>query len=213
MKTILPWILAVLALGAAVFLFKSNQTRSAEVVKLQADLQELENLRTELTELKSQQVPAAEITQLRKDKEDLLRLRNEVTRLRNEQQQLTKQTQSAQAALAGAQAEAQRVQEQAQASANAQAQVLANAQSQQLEKIIIINTCVNNLRRIDAAKHQWALEQNKTAEAAPTAQDITAYLKGEFPICPAAGNYTINTVNTNSTCSVAGHVGNPVIRF
>jgi hypothetical protein len=38
------------------------------------------------------------------------------------------------------------------------------------------NTCINNLRQIDAAKNQWA-ENGKTADAVPTAQDIAPYIK------------------------------------
>jgi hypothetical protein len=201
MKTILPWVLAILGIGAAVGFFKANQTRSAEVVKLQADLQELETLRLELTELKSQQVPAAEITQLRKDKEDLLRLRNEVTRLRNEQQQLTKQAQSAQSALAGAQAETQRAQ--AQAMAQAQAQALNNAQI--VQQVEATNICINHLRQMDGAKQQWALEHQKTAEAVPTAPEIAPYLKEPALVCPASGKYTLQAVGAVPTCSIPGH--------
>jgi hypothetical protein len=207
MKAILPWVVAAVAIAAAGILLKSNQSKSAEVQKLQAVAQEAEALRAEATELKSQQVPAAEITQLRKDREDLLRLRNEVNKLRNESQQLTKQAQTAQTALAGAQAEAQRAQQQVQAAATAQAQaaVLANAQSQQ--QVQLLNACINNLRQIDGAKNQWALEHQKTAEALPTAQDIAAYFKDQvFPVCPAAGKYTLNAAGVAPTCTIPGHV-------
>ena len=206
MKTILPWVVAVLAIGGAVFLFKSNQSKSAEVTKLQAQVQELEGLRTEITALKSQQVPTEEITQLRKDREDLLRLRNEVNKLRNESQQLTKQAQLAQSALAGAQAETQRAQQQVQAaaSAQAQAQALANAQNQQQAQLL--NACINNLRQLEGAKQQWALEHQKTADAIPAAQDVAAYLKDQaMPVCPAAGKYTFNAVGVPTTCSIPGH--------
>lgn len=206
MKTVLPWVVAVLAIAGAVLLFKSNQSKSAELQKLQAQTQELEALRTEFTELKSQQVPAAEITQLRKDREDLLRLRNEVNKLRNESQQLTKQAQTAQAALAGAQAETQRAQQQVQAAAaaQAQAQAQANTQSQQQEQLL--NACINNLRQIDGAKQQWALENRKTAEAIPTAQDIAPYFRDQtIPVCPAAGKYALNAMNASPTCTIPSH--------
>ena len=204
MKTILPWVVAVLAIGGAVFLFKTNQSKSAEVTNLQAQVQELEALRTEIAALKSQQVPATEITQLRKDREDLLRLRNEVNKLRNESQQLTKQAQSAQSALAGAQAETQRAQQQVQAAATAQAQALANAQTQQQAQLL--NACINNLRQLDGAKQQWALEHQKTAEVIPAAQDVAAYLKDQImPVCPAAGKYSFNAVGVPTTCSIPGH--------
>ncbi len=204
MKTILPWIVAVLAIAGAGFLFNSNQSKSAELTKLQTAVQELETLRAEVAELKTLQVPPAEVAQLRKDKEDLLRLRNEVGKLRNESQLLAKQAQSAQNALAGAQAETQRAQQQAQVLAQTQAQVLASAHNRQ--QADVLNSCINNLRQLDAAKQQWALENNKTAEAVATAQDIAPYLKDQaIPVCPASGKYTLNSVATVPTCSIAGH--------
>ena len=71
---------------------------------------------------------------------------------------------------------------------------------------VIANGCINNLRQLDAAKQQWALENKKTADAIPSAQDITAYLKdGALPKCPAAGAYTLNAVSAHPACSVSGH--------
>lgn len=203
MKNILPWVVAVLAIGGAVFLFKSNQSKSVELEKSQAQAAEVESLRTEIAELKSQQVPATEITQLRKDREDLLRLRNEVSKLRNESQQLAKQAQSAQTALAGAQAETQRAQQQAQTLAQNQAQAQVIAQNKQ--QIDLLNACINNLRQIDGAKQQWALENQKSVDAIPTLQDIAPYLKDQVILCPAAGKYTLNALSAVPTCSVAGH--------
>ena len=70
-----------------------------------------------------------------------------------------------------------------------------------------LNACINNLRQIDAAKREWALENNKTAGAVPTAQDLLPYFTdGQFPVCPAGGTYTINAVGVPPTCSVPGHV-------
>ena len=72
------------------------------------------------------------------------------------------------------------------------------------------NACLNNLRIIDAAKQQWALEKSKTADAIPTVQDIAPYLKldanGNVPGCPSGGTYTLNAVGELPSCSVAGHV-------
>jgi len=204
MKAILPWLVAVLALGGLGVLWSSNNSKSTELAKLKSEVQEVETLRAEVAELKTQQVPPAEIAQLRKDKEDLLRLRNEVGQLRNEKQQLAKQAQSAQTALAGAQAETQRAQQQAQTLAQTQAQVLANAQNQR--QVEVLNACINNLRQLDGAKQQWALEHNKTAQVVPTVQDIAPYLKDQvIPVCPSSGNYTLNAVAVPPTCSIAGH--------
>lgn len=40
---------------------------------------------------------------------------------------------------------------------------------------------MNNLRQLDSAKQQWALENNKSPEDSPTFDDIRTYFKGEFP--------------------------------
>ena len=71
------------------------------------------------------------------------------------------------------------------------------------------NTCINNLRQIDGAKQQWALENKKSDTDAPASADVANYIKNNaYPTCPASGSYTINAVNTDPTCSKSadGHV-------
>ncbi|MBP7828964.1 MAG: type II secretion system protein [Kiritimatiellae bacterium] len=66
------------------------------------------------------------------------------------------------------------------------------------------NTCINNLRLIDAAKQQWALETGAAADAAPGEADIQPYMKNdESPICPLsdAFDYTIGDLATDPTCA------------
>ena len=74
------------------------------------------------------------------------------------------------------------------------------------------NTCINNLRQIDAAKQQWALENGKKSTDTPVAGDITIYLgRGDAGsvancYCPlsAAGalaGYTINAVGVSPACN------------
>ena len=72
------------------------------------------------------------------------------------------------------------------------------------------NACINNLRQIDGAKQQWALENNQPAGAsAPDSATIQPYLgrgtAGTWPTCPASGSYTIGDLSTPPTCTVAGH--------
>jgi general secretion pathway protein G len=67
------------------------------------------------------------------------------------------------------------------------------------------NACINNLREIDAAKQQWALEKGKRPTDVPTWDDLKPYL-GKIPHCPAGGTYTINAVGEPPQCSVPGHV-------
>ena len=70
-----------------------------------------------------------------------------------------------------------------------------------------LNACINNLRQIDAAKQQWALENDKTADAIPPALELLPFLRdGIFPMCPSGGAYTINAVGVPPTCSIPGHV-------
>ncbi len=68
------------------------------------------------------------------------------------------------------------------------------------------NMCINNLRQIDAAKQQWALEGAKQPGDVPTAQDLKPFFKnGAFPICAAGGTYTIGAVSNAPVCSIPGH--------
>ena len=74
------------------------------------------------------------------------------------------------------------------------------------------NTCISNLRIIDGAKGQWALEHRKQNTDTPTAEDIRPYMgrgpAGELPVCPDdpahsfATSYSINNVGTKPTCKV-----------
>ncbi len=68
------------------------------------------------------------------------------------------------------------------------------------------NACINNLRQIDAAKQEWALENSKKSTDTPTQSDLTHYLKnGQWPTCPVGGTYTIGAVGVEPTCSVPKH--------
>jgi prepilin-type N-terminal cleavage/methylation domain-containing protein len=78
------------------------------------------------------------------------------------------------------------------------------------------NACINNLRQIDAAANQFALEQHKTTGGAivwPT--DLTPYIKlnssGSIPPCPAGGTYSDTVVGTSPTCSLSSTVTPPHI--
>ena len=69
------------------------------------------------------------------------------------------------------------------------------------------NTCINNLRQIEAAKQQWALENKKVDTDSPASDDVKNYIKNNaYPTCPAAGTYTLGNVKTEVTCDQTGHV-------
>ncbi|MGA4579668.1 competence type IV pilus major pilin ComGC [Limisphaera sp. VF-2] len=63
------------------------------------------------------------------------------------------------------------------------------------------NACVNNLRQIDAAKDQWALETGQATGATCNMSNIVVYLRKE-PRCPV-GNaaYTVNNIGTSPACT------------
>lgn len=64
-----------------------------------------------------------------------------------------------------------------------------------------MNSCVNNLRQIDGAKDQWALEQGKSTGNACVMTDIVGYLKKE-PKCPVgSAAYTVNAIGTTPACA------------
>jgi hypothetical protein len=68
-----------------------------------------------------------------------------------------------------------------------------------------LNTCINNLRKIDLATQQWALDHQRKAEDKVTWNDITPYLKNKLE-CPKGGKYTVGPVVSNvPTCSISGH--------
>jgi len=69
------------------------------------------------------------------------------------------------------------------------------------------NACINNLRQIDAAKQQWALENSKKSDDVPTAQDLNPFIKGGYTSlhCPAGGTYTIGPVSQAPVCSIPKH--------
>lgn len=82
------------------------------------------------------------------------------------------------------------------------------------------NACINNLRQIDGAKQEWALENKISATATPTSGNIQPYMgrgsNGSLPACPLdSGNsfgtsYSIGNLSTAPTCSInsSNHVLN-----
>jgi prepilin-type N-terminal cleavage/methylation domain-containing protein len=73
------------------------------------------------------------------------------------------------------------------------------------------NACINNLRQIDAAANQFALEAKlKTGDAITWPTDLEPYIKlnsaGKIPGCPAGGTYSDATVGAIPACDLAGKV-------
>jgi prepilin-type N-terminal cleavage/methylation domain-containing protein len=85
-----------------------------------------------------------------------------------------------------------------------------------------MNSCINNLRQIDGAKQQWALETRQPETATPDATQLDPYLgRGgagtDSIVCPSGGtgatfatSYTIGVVTDAPTCLIgAGFVDSP----
>jgi hypothetical protein len=218
MKALVPWICVVgLAIGLGL-VYSASLKKDAELATLREDSQQLQKLRADLEETNKSntQVQSDELARLRKDNEDLLRLRNEVSQLRKEKQQLSTQVQTAQAQALGAQAQAQAMRTNqaatfvsgqpnpaAQAAFAARYGLTNQAQTLEQQQAAI---CINNLRMIDGAKQQWALEKQKPQGTLMIAADLAPYLKtNALPTCPAGGVYTINPVGYPPICNIPGH--------
>ena len=68
--------------------------------------------------------------------------------------------------------------------------------------------CINNLRQIDAAANQFALEHHLTnGDAINFPNDLTPYIKlnsaGKIPGCPQGGIYSIKKVGETPTCTLS----------
>lgn len=191
------WVCLALMLVAELLLFRANHERDKALSDLRDAQQQLHAAQKELDVLKSSSAgeQAATILSLRKQNEALTAkvsaLQKNVDRLQLESQQTARHLSTARDALALQQADLQRLQDEQQRAAMA-----ANA-----------NACINNLRQIDAAKMQWAVDKGKSATDVPTTQDLLPYLKdGTFPVCPEGGTYSINALGDLPTCTIPNHV-------
>ena len=75
------------------------------------------------------------------------------------------------------------------------------------------NACINNLRQIDGAKQEWALETKKSGAVTPTDAELQTYLvrgaSGFLPWCPAdsaatfATSYLKNDLTQVPACQIS----------
>jgi prepilin-type N-terminal cleavage/methylation domain-containing protein len=68
--------------------------------------------------------------------------------------------------------------------------------------------CLNNLRQLDAAMQQYALENRLNVNTSYSLDWLRPYVRldstGNIPACPAGGTYSPGTTLTNSpTCSLS----------
>lgn len=78
------------------------------------------------------------------------------------------------------------------------------------------NACINNLRQIDGAMQQFAIEnKKKVGDPVTYPSDLTPYIKlnaaSSIPGCPANGTYTVAAVGIDPTvlCSLGNTVSPP----
>ena len=78
-------------------------------------------------------------------------------------------------------------------------------------------SCVNNLRMLDSAKEQWAMETNQAPGAdEPATTDLDVYVKGGTAALKCAqdkaqgfgSSYTIGALGVNAVCQIdaTGHI-------
>ncbi len=80
------------------------------------------------------------------------------------------------------------------------------------------NACIENLRQLDAAKQDWAVDTRQMGNVTPTSRQIRPYIghgqRADMPSCPASAvtnftiNYSLNDLMTPPTCNIvpATHV-------
>ena len=74
-----------------------------------------------------------------------------------------------------------------------------------------MNACIHNLRAIEMAKQQLAVENGLSAGHAATETQLSPYLAGGFGrmTCPDGGTYTIGSIGEEAACSTHGSVSHP----
>lgn len=202
------WACLALVLVAEFCLFRATRERDAAVAEARVAQVQWRQAQTELEELKNSNtgLQAAEISRLRKQIEiltnKLATAQGELTEAQANFSQATQQLGRARLAL-GMQGE-----HLAELQTNL-VELQSQKQSIAAAGVAVLNqsTCLNQLRLIDSAKQQWALEKNKAMSARPSVRELTPYMKDNvFPVCPAGGIYFINAVEELPTCSVRGHL-------
>ena len=81
------------------------------------------------------------------------------------------------------------------------------------------NACINNLRQINSAVQQWAMETGQSPGAPPPDMqaDLTPYIQlnsnSSIPLCPAGGTYTVYPVSAvpQVSCSLSTLTASPHI--
>ena len=194
------WACLVLVIVAEVALFRAYRDRDALQTDFNNSQAELRQAAAERDELKNSNagLQASELSRLRKQNQ---LLSNQVVQWRTSLDELNFESRSNALHLATART-ALRLQQQHLEQLETQNQQILDASA----TVIARKTCLSNLRFIDDAKQQWALDTGKPPRTVPKAKDLQIYFKdGVLPECPGGGTYSLNALNEVPTCSIPGH--------
>ena len=69
------------------------------------------------------------------------------------------------------------------------------------------NPCIANLKQLEGAKANWALEEHRRSQDIPSVADLigTNRYIDRVPVCLLGGTYTYGRVDQKPTCSLPGH--------
>jgi RNA polymerase sigma factor (sigma-70 family) len=188
-KSIAAIIASAMVAGTATHLVEQNETR-----RLRGANERLAAKQQTLVAEKDEALVAVAAkterqNRLQQDQAELLRLRGEVAQLRAQQKGFAKLHDENQALRSAAQIGKRIGQPQTAPSLDA-----------------ISAACINQLRQIDGAMQQCALENHFSVTNIVTAEAILPYLKDEqLPRCPGGGTYSFGSLTNPPTCSIPGH--------
>jgi hypothetical protein len=191
-KSLVAIVAAALVAGTTTYV-----AQQPELNRLRAENRDLAAQVGSITAERDASIAAAaqsstELEQLRQDKTELLRLRGEIGQLRTQMSELARLKTENSELRARSAAQNSRI--------AAQDQVVRLRETE-------LNICVNNLRQIDGAMQQCALEHNLTVTNVVTAEQILPYLPNHQLLrCPSGGIYTFGSLTNPPTCSIPGHV-------
>lgn len=189
-----------LTIVAEFFLYHATHARNAAQAELQTARVELRQAQDQVDDLKNSNagLQASEILRLRKLNEILT---NRVTELQSGLAELKAEYEQTADHLVTAR-RALKLQQDHLAELEQEKNTVVVAGVSVLNQ----NHCIANLRHIDLAKQEWALDKNRSSEAIPSERDLRPYLKGRIlPTCPAGGIYLLNSVSEFPVCSLPGH--------
>ncbi|MDB6028602.1 MAG: hypothetical protein JWM68_4825 [Verrucomicrobiales bacterium] len=188
-KIISAALAAALVSATGTYLVSGGKTKQLqrENQKLMASQKQLTTERDEALAASRQQENAP--ARLQSDNAELLRLRGEVGVLRRQAAEAEKSHASTGAAR----------QLRSPTTTTAATQTQSSPQEDKMR-------CINQLRQMDGAMEQFALEYHLGRTNLITEENIAPYIRGnKLPECPSGGTYAFKSLTEPPTCSVPGH--------